>query len=304
MDKLGKGLFIWKVKNLYKGDHTQIDPQNILDRANKMGLQWLNIKIANERYKYNLRPPDWTDDILPPLVKTLKDGGLKVWGWHYVYGDTPEKEANVAIERVEELGLDGYAIDAEGHYKGKPTSAKIFMSIISKHISVPIALTSYRYPSYHPELPWEEFLKGGVDVHMPQVYWRQPSEGTPVEQWERSRNELRAIADLPFVPAGPTFAEGGWEPRKQEVIDFNDKVVEEDRHGILFWSWDSIVEGTSRPWKEVVTNLEGWEEPEPPLPPIPPGEHDNYLKGYIAGLKKGKHLIDEELKMFSLRGFD
>ena len=66
--------------------------------------------------------------------------------------------------------MDGFVLDREGHYTGKYYSAKTFMDLLRKEITkTPIALSSYRYPNYHPQLPWDEFLSQ-CDLNMPQVY--------------------------------------------------------------------------------------------------------------------------------------
>ncbi len=280
MTEHGKGVFLWKVKNLYGGDADKIDPHDIAQRALEMNFDWVTVKIANDMYRYNLRPPNWTDDILPTMVKALQKVGIPVWGWHYVYGDNPSGEANVAIDRMNELRLDGYIINAEGHYKYKQSSASIFMQEIVKNISKPIGLSSYRYPELHRELPWKEFL-AGCDYHMPQVYW-QPDHN-PVEQWEKSQKQLKALADLPFMPTGPAYEEHGSKPTNQEMTDFYDAVKAGGHPGISWWSWDymQILAGK----KETVKRMVWFNEPEPP----PPG-HLLAIKDKTAQIKD---LLDE-----------
>jgi hypothetical protein len=265
----GKGMFLWKVKNLYGGDPSKIDPLNIVARAKKLKLDWVTVKIANGRYRYNLRPPTWTDDILPSMTKALQLAGIPVWGWHYVYGDDPYGEAEIAIKRINDLGMDGYIIDAEKQYKNKPHSAKVFMGEIVKGILQPIGLASYRYPSLHPELPWKEFLQG-CDYHMPQFYWAESTN--VIEQWERCKKELTALADLPFAPIGPAYQEHGWMPRPQDMTLFFDTVLAEGHPGISWWSWDQLQ--LHQLMKQTVKAMV-WEEevPEPP----PPDDDDDDL---------------------------
>jgi hypothetical protein len=258
----GKGLFLWRVKNLFGGDASKIDTAQIVAKAKELGADWVTVKVAEGTYRYNLRPPNWTDDILPPMVKALQAAGIPVWGWQYMYGDHPQKEAEVAISRVNELGLNGFIMDPEGEYKGKPASARIYMSDLVKGINVPIALCSYRFPSYHPRFPWKEFL-AGCDYHMPQMYW---IGSTNIEaQWAQCQKELKALADLPFAPVGPAFKHGDWMPRPQDMTLFFDTVLAEGHPGISWWSWDQLDK-----YKLMHQTVKAmiWEEevPEPPPP--------------------------------------
>ena len=163
----GKGFYIWKIDRCEGGNAKKIARQ-----AKKAGLSHVILKIANGIFRYNY---DWKTkhDLVPPVVSALRSKGIDVWGWHYVFGDQPVQEARIAVKRVQELNLDGYVIDAESEYKmnGKKNAAKRFMSELRNGLShsVPIALSSYRYPSLHP-IPWNEFLEK-CDYNMPQVYW-------------------------------------------------------------------------------------------------------------------------------------
>ena len=68
---------------------------------------------------------------------------------------------------------------------------------------LPMALSSYRFPGYHPQLPWREFLEH-YDYNMPQVYWMKAHN--PADQLERSVNELTAKKpSLPVIPTGAAF---------------------------------------------------------------------------------------------------
>ena len=67
----------------------------------------------------------------------------------------------MAIRRIRQFNLDGYVLDVEKEYKqaGKKAAARRFMSQLrSAYPALPIALSSYRYPSLHPQVPWEGIL--------------------------------------------------------------------------------------------------------------------------------------------------
>ena len=62
-------------------------------------------------------------------------------------------------------------IDVEREYKdaGKSKAAATFMNRLRAALPhIPVALCSYRFPSYHPQIPWKVFLER-CDLNMPQV---------------------------------------------------------------------------------------------------------------------------------------
>ncbi len=229
----GKGMFIWIIQNCHNGNINEI-----IDKAVKANYSHVLIKIANGIYSYNY---DWEKkiDLVPPLVQALKSKGIEAWGWHYIYGDLPEMEAQKAISRIRELGVDGYVLNAEGQYKGKHSAANTFMSQLRAEINdIPIALSSYRYPSYHPQFPWDEFLKK-CDLNMPQVYWLLAHN--PGAQLKRSVAEFQNLTySPPIFPTGAAFTEWGWTSTASEVEEFMQQAQSLNLSGINFWEWSNL----------------------------------------------------------------
>ena len=195
------------------------------------------IKVANATWKYNIDPKTGKDNV-GPLVDALREREIQVWGWHYVYGYDPIGEADVAIQRVLEFNLDGYAIDAEAEYKqsGKARAADKYMARLRtglpKHT---IALSSYRYPSYHQQLPWDEFLSR-CDLSMPQVYWAM--NHNPGAQLERTLNEYQSQNYVrPVIPTGSAYRQGDWYASVQDQIEFMEKAHELNLPAVNFWEW-------------------------------------------------------------------
>jgi hypothetical protein len=228
----GKGFFTWKLPNCEHGD-----PKLIASWARTANLTHMMIKVADGTMLYN---GNWNDprDYTSPLVMELRTNGIKVWGWHYIYGDNPTGEANIAITRIRQYNLDGYVIDVEKEYKqsGKAASAKRFMATVrSACPTVPIALSSYRFPSLHPQIPWTEFLNA-CTLNMPQVYWMKAHN--PGDQLTRCVKEFAAKSpSLPIIPTGAAFREFGWQPTDSEVLDFFKKAKELNLSGVNFWEW-------------------------------------------------------------------
>ncbi len=234
MDLAGKGYYLWKIKDCENGDVNAI-----ADVARNAGLTHVMIKIADGIYSYNY---DWVQqiDLVPPLVVALRTRGISPWGWHYIYGDQPTQEAQKAIQRVTELGLDGYVLDAESEYKeaGKDSAATTFMTQLRAGLpNTPLVLSSYRYPTYHPQLPWDEFLSR-VDYNMPQVYWLQAHN--PGEQLARCIREFAALRyNPPIIPTGAAYTEYGWSPTSAEIIEFLQTARSLELQGANFWEWSN-----------------------------------------------------------------
>ncbi len=231
----GKGIFIWKIKDCEGGD-----PQAIAARATEAGFTHVLIKIADGAFTYNY-DYDQNVDLVPPVIQALRNQQIQVWGWHYVYGDYPVSEARKAVERVRELDVDGYVIDAESQYKNpsKKVAAKQFMrQLRTSLVSTPIALTSYRFPSYHPQLPWKEFLDK-CDFNIPQVYWE--FSHNPAIQLTRSVREFQEMTPFrPIIPAAPAYKRGSWEPTPEDIIKFLNTVKSLNLSAATFWEWSTV----------------------------------------------------------------
>jgi hypothetical protein len=232
MTLIGKGFFTWKIPNCEHGDANLIAAQ-----ARSAGLTHVIVKVADGASIYN---GTWGDpkDYTTPVVTTLRANGIQVWGWHYLYGDNPTGEANAAIMRVRQYNLDGYVLDVEKEFKqsGKQVAANKFMSTLRAACpNLTIALSSYRYPSLHPQIPWKEFLEKS-DLSMPQMYWMKSHN--PGDQLIRCVKEYQTKnPPLPIIPTGAAFSEFGWQPTDAEVLEFLKKSKELNLSAVNFWEW-------------------------------------------------------------------
>lgn len=279
MTLAGKGFFIWKISRCEKGD-----PQAIARLAQESQYTHLVIKIADTVFSSNVND---TIDLVPPLVESLHRLNIQAWGWHYVKGDYPIAEANKAIERVTKLGLDGYVIDAEKEYQktNKASAATQFMDRLRDGLpDIPVALCSYRYPSYHPQLPWREFLEK-CDINMPQVYWLHAHNAG--EQLTRSVNEFRAMVPFrPIIPVGAAYKEFGWQPSPSEVLDFLQTAQGLNLSAANFYSWDSCRAYLPEVWKTI--------QAYPWLPTSPAGD----ITGQLINAMN-THDPDQVIKLYT-----
>jgi hypothetical protein len=228
----GKGFFIWKIKDCEGGNASAI-----ASVAKTAGFSHVLIKIADGAYPNNVDPSTQAD-YCPPVVAALHSKGIQVWGWHYVYGNAIP-EAKMAIHRIKELGLDGYAIDAEVEYQepGRDVDAKRFMTELRNSLPhLPIAICSFRFPSLHGPFPWQAFLDK-CDYNMPQVYWEGAHNAGA--QLQRCVREFKAMAPYrPIIPVGPVYRWNNWGATPQEMKEFLDTARTLNLPGINFFTWD------------------------------------------------------------------
>ncbi len=209
----GKGIFIWRVRSCENGD-----VEAIANVAQAAGLTHVLLKVADGNFSYNIDTKTG-EDLAASAAKALKAKNIKVYGWHYVYAYEPLAEADRGIQRVQQLGLDGYVIDAEFEYKEQPRAARLYMDRLRAGLgSLPIGLSSYRFPDLHSRLPWTEFLLK-CDFNMPQVYWI--FSHNPGDQLKRSLQSFQKISPFrPLIPTGSTFKQGDWQPTIAELEEF------------------------------------------------------------------------------------
>jgi len=254
---VGKGMFIWLLSECAGGD-----PVALALKTRNAGFSWVAIKVQHWTNVYQT-------DLLAPAIEALKSVDISVWGWGYVVGanslrqSIAAREATKTIEVVNAYELDGFFIDAEAEYKrsGSATWAATYMNAIRSTMpELSLGLCSYRFPSYHPELPWGTFL-AHCNFHAPQVYWEYSHN--PQYQMQRSRNELLALKQLPIVPLGSAYAHGDWRPTVADLDAFNGIVQELELPGISWWSWQHA-ERVPEWWAAITAHQ--WVEP-PPSPP-------------------------------------
>lgn len=254
----GKGYFLWQIPKVERGD-----PIAITTRAVDAGISHILIKIADgSNWVYNY-DRDTKFDYVPPLQNALHDAGIQVWGWHYVRGDNPIGEARLAIHRMQGLRLDGYVVDAEKEYqkRNKDIAARRFMQEIRASFpDIPIALSSYRYPRVHHQLPFEAFLEM-CDFAMPQVYFEQ--KHNPDEQLEICAEQYMSLNSArPIIPTGPTYSHAGWRPYADDITRFMHKAQEMGLDAVNFWSYDYATRPTMSDLWNAVSDYE-WPNEKP-----------------------------------------
>lgn len=276
MDLQGKGFYTYILPEVEGGD-----PARIVSEAQKANLSHVLVKIADGTRPFGFTGPN---DHTLPVVKALQQAGIQAWGWHYVYGSDPQGEATVAIKRIRELGLDGYIVDAEVEYKNKRQAAKTYMAALRADLpDLPIALSSFRFPNYHPELPWSEFLEK-CDLHMPQVYWEQAHN----VDWQlrESKKQCDALPNArPYIPTGAAYGTPGWDPTVEDVLILMDTAKDLGLEAVNFFQWDYCRKNLPALW-DAIAEYDWPFTPTPPDEDAPLPPSDSFASLYITALSQ------------------
>ena len=273
----GKGMFVWILSRCASGD-MGILVQMCLDAE----IKWISIKVANGTtlYKGSWYLGNKQQALLDELVPLAKVAGIEIHFWGYTYGVRPGKEVGPIIEMIKKHRPNSYTINAEKEYKtpaGKQAAIdhasgiRWAMQISSSDEipDIPIGLSTYRWPSVHPEFPWKEFMPY-IDFHNPQVYWQ--GADNPGAQLRRSVHELVTLKDIPIIPAGTMYPHKSWKPTPEHIYEFCTLAQEFGLPAVHFWEWYYAEKKYPELW-EALAQFD-WIFETPPPPPPPPNPND------------------------------
>lgn len=228
----GKGWFIWVITQTMGGN-----PAAIAAAAKAAGIGHVFWHI-HDGYLSETRVPGGAD--LTPFIAAMKAVGIESWGWGAVYRTTWSQGCDRVIEAMRKHpDLVGYILDAEAPIKGSPAEARAIMDKLRYFLpNMPIGLSSYRFPRYHPDLPWAEF-RSKCDFDIPQVYWEQnTADSAGANQLQASYDEFKNMTPkLPFVATGSAYKAGGWQPTPKQVQGFLEQGKKMGLSGVDFWVW-------------------------------------------------------------------
>jgi len=258
----GKGFFISQPSECEGGN-----PASIVSTAQAAGLSHVLVKIAEGTQASGLDSAG--RDLTMPLVQALRAAGIAVWGWQAVSGDEPADEAALAVRRAHELALDGCVFCAGAAYEqtSKEQAARAFIAEARAELSnIPLALSTYRFPNYHPSFPWTAFLEK-CDAVMPQVYWEAAHNAGA--QLTESLRQYRALPNArPCIPTGAAYGTpDGWAPTLEDLDDFLAAAKELGVEAVNFFSWDACRAHLSQLWEHIVES--DWPTPKPAAVPHP-----------------------------------
>jgi hypothetical protein len=275
----GKGVFIWQLINCCGGNMDYL-----AQKARELGISWAAIKAADG-------VADFNSDLMAAAIPKLELAGVEVWGWQYIYGANKwfgkpviaTVEAATAIRNINKWRFAGWILDPESEYKrsGAAAWADAYMTALRTTFpKLSIGLCSYRFPSLHPELPWQSFLRR-CDFHMPQVYWA--GAHNPGNQLRQSYRELQALRALPFIPTGAAYVEKGkWAgPTVAEINEFDQEARELKLPGVNWWAWDDGLESHPAWWAAIAAHH--WGVVPTPVPALTVEERLKRLEKAVFG---------------------
>ena len=236
----GNGMWIWY---LDKSDGGNLDA--IAARANAAGIRTVYIKSGDGATYWS--------QFSPLVVGGLKQRGLNVCAWQFVYGNVPTDEADVGA-RAAQTGAQCLVIDAESAYEGEYAAAKTYMTRLRSQLEpgFPVGLTSFPYVDYHPGLPYSVFFANGADFNLPQVYWKDI--GTSVDTAIAHTYAHNKIYGKRIFPLGQSYN----DPPPEEMTRFRQLAALYGSSGVSWWSWQA---STDR----------GWQATGAPLQPLTDG---------------------------------
>ena len=215
-----RGMWIWELNNSSGGD-----PNAIIAKARANHIRTVYIKSGDHGHYWS--------QFSTSLVSRLKQAGLKVCGWQFVYGDDPKGEAAAAAKAVRN-GADCFVIDAEGQYEGKYSPARTYMRRLRAAAgpNYPIGLAGFPYVDYHPAFPYSVFLgPGGAQYNLPQAYWKLI--GASVDTAVRHTYVYNRPYGRPIHPLGQLFD----HPPQSDVLRFRQLVAANGTAGLSWWVW-------------------------------------------------------------------
>jgi hypothetical protein len=187
-----QGMWIWYVSHSEGGSVPAL-----IRRAKANGIGTVYVKAGDG-------PTVW-NQFNRSLIEPLKQAGLDVCAWQFVYGDHPLAEAQVGATAVHR-GADCLVIDAEADYEGKYAAADLYITRLRELIGedFPLSLAGFPYVDYHPAFPYSVFLgPGGATFNQPQMYWK--AIGTSVQGVFEHTYRYNRIWGHPIYPIGQTY---------------------------------------------------------------------------------------------------
>lgn len=166
----------------------------------------------------------WSFQFTRQLIETMHAEGIKVLGYHFVFGggdvtgsdtlSTPALEQKVALD-ILSLGADGLVVSADTQLENAPnnkTNTENYMKAI--RAQYPDAFIAYAPPAYvsdHGNFPYEQFAKYS-DAAMPKGYY------TSLSKAGGSPEKMIADINSNWTTLYNTFTSGGHPDYRRPIV--------------------------------------------------------------------------------------
>jgi hypothetical protein len=239
--------------------------------ARRAGLGHVILKVVPDKLEHGFAQTSM-------VVNTLKETGLEVWGWQHIRGVDPALEAQLAIQSVNLLNLDGFVFQAGAEFEapGKDSVANAYIRALRAGMpDLLIALSAFCFPSYHPHFPWQNFLTY-CDYNMPHTRLRAGEN--PDSQIVRCLREFQSLQpNRPMIPTIQFNSNNGVKPSAKAVRDFLLTSQDLNLKGVNLWGWDISVSDTLSDTLETVQNFIS----------VQPSQNPDIAERYIDALNSG-----------------
>lgn len=256
----GKGYFVWRADKVLTRPGIQT-PQEAARLATEAGIEHVIVKIADgeDEYPFSDKDPEGNKEkATAELIPALRERGITVWGWAFVYGQgaDPQKQAQRLAQRAKQFSMTGLVVNAEDvserkwSVSGGSSRARDYMGSLREALAdvqgVVLGFSSYRFMRHHPSFPFAAFIED-CDVVMPQIYWVARGEGDAISNLRRSYEEYKeSFPKKLIVPVGAAYGEGYgsgtdryfWSASPRQIHRFMDQARTLGLPAVTFWSWE------------------------------------------------------------------
>lgn len=215
----GDGMWIWYVARAGGSANA------IAKKAKRYGIETVFIKSSDGG--------NWWWSQFPRVAGPLKQKGIHVCAWQYVYGKHPRAEADLGARAVK-TGASCLVIDAEAEYEGRYKAARTYIGRLRAKIgpSFPLALAGFPYVDFHPSFPYSVFFgPGAAQWNLPQMY--QKAIGVSVPTVFQHTYRYNGVYGRRIRPLGQTFM----NPPKRDIVRFRNYARRYGAGGVSWWSW-------------------------------------------------------------------
>jgi len=234
----GKGMWIWELPSILGGDVNAI-----ISKMKAYDISYAVVKAGDGENTWD----QWNAD----LVKKFHDAGLKIYSWSFIYGQNPNREANIASWAINQGG-DGHVFDAETQYEhlSDPNAAADQMLQVLRQLNPNAFIAHAPMPiiDFHTRFPYKVFGKY-CDAVMPQVYqgdFKMTSEAAinwMYEQWSKWEAQWPEESRKPIIPLAQAYDNYELKPayvlKPQDLTDFINAA--KGYKSVNFWSFQHIL---------------------------------------------------------------
>jgi hypothetical protein len=239
-------MYIWRLANVINAEGSG---QKIVDKAKRARLTALWIKVADGQSKFENVTGDLEDEF-KDLVNRAHAKGIEIWGWQVPHAPdqaAAQKEAALLGDLVQQFGLDGLIMDAEGgaeFFQGgvpEATAYGVAARQAADTVGKPLGISSNDIPqNIEGWLPKFNEIARQAKLNFPQTYY-----GASLSVRSRVDKAVTANAHLsiPFIPVGAGFlgtGDGGCASGSDcaaRAATFMDLCKSRGYQGYSYWHW-------------------------------------------------------------------